>query len=911
MGGKLPVIPLNPREKHTQPIVDFNLEENLLQYVRPSRWVAINVGDFPLLRFNWVVSLLASVILWVFIIVVLTAQDNAQGINVALLEFNNTWQPWITQNFTWFYIFTQDIWCVFVVYIAFSKYGNIKLGKDDEKPAFSDFSWFVMLFCSGIAVGFYFYGVREPLTYYRASYYNVLYKPGWLNDDQRAQQAIFITLYHWGIHAWACYIIVAMVLGFVAFRWDRPLTLRQAFFPLVGHVIDGFVGDIIDSVAMACTTFGVCTSLGFGVMTMVHGLRRIDCGKFDMPTRTFAGALMLSIVGAIWIITLIATVSVVTGLNHGIKALSLVAFGLGNMLLVMLLLTDDTWFLLNSYVQSLGHYITYVIQVGFECDTWPQLNFEFRNNGDNKLWDSGSNKLYDTVTKAIGRPLTEPDTAFGSQSSNWIGWWTIFYWGWWISWAPFVGMFVATISRGRTLRQIFMGAIAAPIFYSFFFLVVMGSLGIKMERVAELSLLDPKTTNYEQIWKTGMVNCTAMGYSKSCFWTGDGQPQSVAARKLAEVGYYALPCRNPDDVFFDVMEPYGKGIATYLKLISVIGVVLYFVTSSDSGSYVDDILSAGGMAHPPVLQRVYWAITEGACATAILYAGGSDALTALRAVSICSGLPLTIAICLMCTALLRACKYDMMEEDIHSSTRFIVGLFDWADGFQPAGIPSELEPGLQRRIRSLVISIFAPFITIHKVHHKFYNNVAIVHTAITGMLFITWIGCMIGEVGTTNAAYVGWTMYIFFAAHLTATRLQARLAYKVYGSAFEDFFACLIMYPFVISQLDLQVESQVEVHDEDAPAPYRGKHVPADKPHREMMDYNHVMEFHGPAKPISSPQAVSPHYSPYSGQYPSQFSSRQPSQQAPSGAPAVQLLPQPEFQMGVAPEQFSMAVGSA
>ena len=189
--------------------------------------MSINVGDFPLLRFNWVVSLLASAILWVFIIVVLTAKDNAQGINVALLEFNDTWQAWITQNFTWFYILTQDVWCVFVVYIAFSKYGKIKLGKDDEKPAFSDFSWFVMLFCSGIAVGFYFYGVREPLTYYRASYYNVLYKPGWMNDDQRAQQAIFITLYHWGIHAWACYIIVAMVLGFVAFRWDRPLTCES------------------------------------------------------------------------------------------------------------------------------------------------------------------------------------------------------------------------------------------------------------------------------------------------------------------------------------------------------------------------------------------------------------------------------------------------------------------------------------------------------------------------------------------------------------------------------------------------------------------------------------------------------------------------------------------------------------
>eukprot|EP00960_Hanusia_phi_P070607 767346-Hanusia_phi.AAC.2 len=455
-----------------------------------------------------------------------------------------------------------------------------------------------------------------------------------------------------------------------------------------------------------------------------------------------------------------------------------------------------------------------------------------------------------------------------------------------------------------------MGAIAAPVFYSFFFLIVMGSLGIKMERVVELSLLDPKTTDYQKITQTGMIDCSAVGYS-------NGQPVTEAARKLAEVGYYALPCRNSDDVFFDVMEPYGKGITTYLKLISVVGVVLYFVTSSDSGSYVDDILSAGGMAHPPVLQRVYWAVTEGACATAILYAGGSDALTALRAVSICSGLPLTIGICLMCTALLRACKYDMMEEDIHTSTRFVVGLFDWAEGFQPAGIPQGLEPGMEKRIVSLVVSIFAPFVSMHKVHQTFYKGTAILHTAIMAMLFITWIGCMIGEVGTTNAAYVGWTMYVAFAAHMTATRLQARGAYKVYGSAFEDFFACLIMYPFVASQLQLQAESPMEYVDEDIGAGYRGKHAPVDHPHNEMMDYDHVMEFHRLAPALNPAQAApqqAVQYPPGQAvQYPSQQAIQIPPQQAIQIPPQQVAVGAENVQIvGLSPQADYMAtVGSA
>jgi hypothetical protein len=162
--------------------------------------------------------------------------------------------------------------------VAFSRFGNIKLGKDHEKPAFNDMTWFSLIFTCGIGIGLYFYGVSEPIYYYRLSYENKLFKVPFQNDDQRAQQAIFVVLYHWGFHAWSCYILVALTLGFVSFRWDMPMTLRIAFYPLVGDVVHGLFGDVLDFVAMACTTFGVCTSLGFGVDIILAGVRRVDCG---------------------------------------------------------------------------------------------------------------------------------------------------------------------------------------------------------------------------------------------------------------------------------------------------------------------------------------------------------------------------------------------------------------------------------------------------------------------------------------------------------------------------------------------------------------------------------------------------------------------------------------------------------
>ena len=509
----------------------------------------------------------------------------------------------------------------------------------------------------------------------------------------------------------------------------------------------------------------------------------------------------------IFIITGTATLSVVTGLRRGLKTFSQITFTLGNLLLFSLVYLDNTWFLLNSYVQSMGHYLQYITVVGFETDAWQQLSLEFQPSSN--LWDQAGftkdadgnsvwrNKLYETVTKATGQEMANPVEYYGSHPSAWIDWWTVFYWGWWISWAPFVGMFVATISRGRTIRQVVLGAFAAPIIYSFFFLVVLGSLGIKMQRTVELGLgVGPDPV-------TGKVDCAALGYE-------GGVPTSDAAINLANAGYFALSCRAHADRLWDVLSPYGPGMYMFLGVIAIIGTVLYFVTSSDSGSFVDDVLSANGLQEGPHLQRVYWAVTEGAAAFALTSICGEAALRALRSVSIVAGLPLTFAICYFCAALHRACKYDQGEEDIIKSTRFITGLFDIFEGFEPnmPVLPNGVQlPNVADRAGSLIASIVAPFFTINSMTVKLWGTVkGAVITATIAVLFVCWIGCMLGEIDAVNASYVGWVCYTGMITLITIVRLKAREAYNVYGFWAEDFFASLTMYPFVCSQLQLQAE---------------------------------------------------------------------------------------------------------
>ena len=500
------------------------------------------------------------------------------------------------------------------------------------------------------------------------------------------------------------------------------MTISSCFYPLLGDRIYGWMGEFIDVLSVVCTMFGVCTSLGLGAIQLNTGFQRLNSNIAFSTTNQII---------TIWGVTACATVSVVSGLKLGIRRLSEVCFCIGMLLMLIVLFYDDTWYLLNLYVQSVGYYLQYVLQLGFHTDAFAQLG-----NAPDQL-----------------------------EASDWMNDWTIFYWGWWIAWCPFVGMFIAKISRGRTIREFIHATLAAPILYSFLWLSIFGGVGLRMERNAALA----------------NITCSsALG--------GKNSTDSFH-------GVYRLSCRSKTDMWFDVMDQYGD-LGTFLSVVSLIAIILYFVTSSDSGSLVIDCLSANGDPDPPVPQRVFWALTEGATATALLYVGGTDALQALQAVSIAAGLPYTILLCFMCVALWRAVQMEAEDLDPFGP-QWRVSLF------APISSPS------WKSTYKFLLAVLAPWYVIGLAAEKRKASSSkglACNMLLMGVPFYAWIGMMIAElIPVEGISYVGWAVLFLFFAVATAIRTNIRVADGIHGNMVEDFFAVMLLYPFAAFQMDQHV----------------------------------------------------------------------------------------------------------
>ena len=505
--------------------------------------------------------------------------------------------------------------------------------------------------------------------------------------------------------------------------------MRSCFYPLLGNKAFGTAGDLIDILSIICTLFGVCTSLGLGVLQVVSGLRRIN-EQIEESLRNY--------IIAIWVITAIATTSVVSGLKLGIRRLSEVCFASGMLLMLVVLFYDDTWYMLNLYVQSFGNYLQWIVQLGFHTDAFAQLG----NAPDSK------------------------------EITSWMNSWTIFYWGWWISWSPYVGMFIAKISKGRTIREFINYTLTLPVFYTFLWFSVFGGAGLKMERDAAIA---------------GIKCNSTLGGAMSI---------------QSENGLYRLSCRGKNDMWFDVLSQY-EGLGGFLSAVSLMSIVLYFVTSSDSGSLVIDCLSANGDPNPPVAQRVFWALTEGAVATALLCAGGTDALTALQAVSIASGLLYTIILNLMCVSLWRAFKVETGDLD-EDGPSFSSGLLD-----------PFYKPSLNRMLKTLVPVLF-PWWPLGKTAGKLYRSNSYCYMVLLAAPFYAWIVLEVLQVVNVGLAYLGWAFFFGFVSYSTGIRCNMRQEFKINGNMAEDFFCILFLYPLATLQMadHMEVSQLMEIDAE-------------------------------------------------------------------------------------------------
>ena len=478
---------------------------------------------------------------------------------------------WVEATLNWYYITAVTVMLFACFFLMFSRYGNIRLGDDDSRPEFRNFSWFAMLFSAGVGIGILFFGISEPMFYFDTS------QPwGYPNNpfadnigateynEQRAIAAMRVTYFHWGFHGWAIYVTVGLALAYFGFRRKLPLTLRSALYPLIGDKIYGPIGHAVDLLAVFGTVFGVATSLGLGVSQMAAGLNHL----FGVDPGLVTQIILIAV------ISVVATLSAVSGVGNGIRIISEWNIYLSVVLLAYFLFGGPFQWLMGFFVTTFGDYLWNVIPMGFQT---------FNSEGE----------------------------------SAWQGGWTIFYWGWWISWAPFVGMFIARISRGRTIREFMVGVMFVPTTIAFFWLCMFGGNAMYLELQAAQASNGAETA--------GIIDL-------------------VRAWDLPSALYGTI------DQISDIhwLNWIMAALATFL-------LATWFITSSDSGTLVITTMLSMGNDNPPQKFRIIWGMGEGVVAAGLLAAGG---LKALQTASIAAALPVSIVMLLMTWGLFRSLAED-------------------------------------------------------------------------------------------------------------------------------------------------------------------------------------------------------------------------------------------------------------
>lgn len=453
-------------------------------------------------------------------------------------ELFRTVQASISDVAGWFFILLANLLMFFLIYLAFSKFGNIRLGGSDAKPDFSRISWFAMLFSAGLGIGLLFYGVAEPIYHFNDN-------PFVDNSDTiaAAKSAMGITFYHYGFQAWSIYATVGLALAFFTFNLKLPLTIRSIFYPLLGNRIYGRWGDLIDVISVIATVVGLATSLGLGAQQVNAGL------EYLFGTQYSREAQILIIV----VVTAFATMSLLAGLDKGIRRLSEVNMGLAMVLLVFVLAIGPSAFLMDSFVQNIGYYLDNFFKIGMWTESYVGVK----------------------------------------DDSNWQNVWTVFYYAWWIAWSPFVGIFIARVSKGRTIKEFIFGVVLVPSLLTFLWMSIFGGSALYFELLGDHSI-------------TAAVD------------------------------------ENIATAIFKLLEKYP--LVTVSSGLSIILVTSFFVTSSDSGSMVVDTLTSGGRHDAPKIQKIFWAAMEGATASVLLLYGG---LTALQSTTTITGLAFAFILVVM------------------------------------------------------------------------------------------------------------------------------------------------------------------------------------------------------------------------------------------------------------------------
>ncbi len=507
--------------------------------------IQTTIGPFGLDIHN-PVFLISGLSIVIFVVLTLALQNEVEPI------FNGL-RNWLIGNLSWFFIGAANVFVILGIVLIFTPLGSVRIGGTDATPEYSYSGWFAMLFAAGMGIGLMFYGVSEPISHFNSSMGGTAVEGGARTDwaplgaaagDAEAARELGMaaTIFHWGLHPWAIYAMVALALALFSYNKGLPLTMRSIFYPIFGERVWGWPGHVIDTLAVFSTLFGLATSLGFGAEQANAGLEFL----FGFPNNDISRVILITA------ITGVALLSVVAGLDAGVKRLSEINMGLAALLLVFVIAVGPTMAIATGFFEYLWSYVVYL--------------------------------------PALSNPV-------GREDANFSQGWTAFYWAWWISWSPFVGMFIARVSRGRSVREFIVCVLLIPSVVSVLWMTAFGSTAI------------------DQI-----VN----------------QGRDAVADASLELKLFAM------------LE--GLPLTELTSFVGIVLVIVFFVTSSDSGSLVIDTITAGGKVDAPVSQRIFWCVFEGLVAIALLLGGG---LGALQAMAVSTGFPFTIVLLLACVAIVK------------------------------------------------------------------------------------------------------------------------------------------------------------------------------------------------------------------------------------------------------------------
>ncbi|MFH6956854.1 BCCT family transporter [Flavobacterium aquidurense] len=495
-----------------------------------------------------------AIIIAISLFCVFFSKDTEQALNVV--------KAIIFKNLSWLYVLLVTVFVLFLITLAISKFGKIKLGADDSEPEYSFFSWIAMLFAAGMGIGLMYFGVGETMSHY-ATPANAN-----LAENLRAKEAQLYTFFHWGFHAWSIYGVVGLSLAYFAYRHNLPLAIRSGFYPILKNRIHGRFGNIVDVFGLCSTFFGIATTLGFGVVQLSAGLVSLHL----IPESSFGYQIIIVLV-----VMIIAVLSAISGLGKGVKKLSELNIIMAVLLMLFILVFGPTIYILSTFTEGLGHYISHFISLTFNT------------------------------------------YAYEKGSQEWFSKWTILYWAWWISWAPYVGLFIAKISKGRTIREFILAVLFIPAFFNFLWMTVFGS---------------------------------------SAVWIDE----HIAHGALSEFA------KNPDTLLFNFFTYFP--FTTFLNVLSILIICVFFITSADSGIFIMNGIASKGAVTSPKWQSIFWGVLLSLLALSLLRSGG---LASLQTMTLITALPFGIIMALLCYNLWKA----LVVDSEYSAKKYSHGSLNW------------------------------------------------------------------------------------------------------------------------------------------------------------------------------------------------------------------------------------------